>query len=210
MTSTRPRLIVFCREPRAGKVKTRLIPVLGARTAADLYERLLEHALMAVSAFEGAARELWYDAGDSEPHICRGLAAKYGLSLHRQSGDDLGVRMYQALARSPPSPECPVLLIGSDCPGYSVEYLVEAAAGLAGHDAVIGPAMDGGYVLIGLNRLDRALFEHIAWGSDKVLETTRSRLRLLGWRWEELRPLPDLDRPDDLRYFPELKAARGQ
>ena len=200
MTNKRPRLIVFGREPRPGRVKTRLIPALGARAAADLYDRLLIHSLRSVSALEDAEKELWYDAGDEQPLRCRALAELYGLSLHRQCGGDLGDRMYRAIAASPPSPENPVVLIGSDCPEYSAEYLGEALDALEGSDAVMGPARDGGYVLMGLNRLDQRLFESISWGSGKVMASTRAVLRQLGWRWQELRPLRDVDRPSDLAH----------
>ncbi|HET7370491.1 MAG TPA: DUF2064 domain-containing protein, partial [Gammaproteobacteria bacterium] len=91
------------------------------------------------------------------------------------------------------------LLIGSDCLDYSADYLVTALDALAsGDDAVLGPAADGGYVLIGLARNHPALFEGIEWGSTSVLAATRARLRELDWRFRELPVLHDIDRPEDV------------
>jgi uncharacterized protein len=78
--------------------------------------------------------------------------------------------------------------------------LVAAVRALqGGADAVLGPAADGGYFLIGLRRAQPQLFRGIAWGSAKVLDATRARLRQAGLRWQELAIHPDLDRPQDLR-----------
>ena len=73
-----------------------------------------------------------------------------------------------------------------------------------GMEAVLGPAEDGGYVLLGLKRWHELLFEGHAWGGDTVADTTREALRLIGWRWRELPVLWDLDRPDDLTQFLKL------
>jgi len=82
--------------------------------------------------------------------------------------------------------------------------LREAAAVLqAGHDAVLGPAEDGGYVLIGLARTSPRVFDGIAWGSPHVMRDTRARLGALGWRWHELAELWDIDRPADLARLAE-------
>ena len=92
-----------------------------------------------------------------------------------------------------------VILIGADCPLLEARHLTRAFGWLQqGEDAVLGPAEDGGYVLLGLRRVNRALFRDITWGGDQVLAQTRQRLARLGWRWRELEPLWDLDRPADL------------
>ena len=209
MTDARSRLIVFAREPRPGEVKTRLIPALGEVGAAKVYERLLRRAVAAASPFGSMRKELWCDKGEGEPAVCRRLAAQYGFALYDQPEGDLGTRMYRALSAQPPAPGRPALLMGSDCPGFSAPYLAEAFSALARHDAVIGPALDGGYVLIGLERVDRHLFEGIEWSTDTVLEHTRRRLRDLGWRWRELQPLRDLDRPSDLGFFSDSGIVSG-
>jgi glycosyltransferase A (GT-A) superfamily protein (DUF2064 family) len=102
--------------------------------------------------------------------------------------------MYRALRRHPGA-----VLIGSDCPALRPSDLRAALRALrAGADAVLSPAEDGGYPLIGLRRVSRRLFDGVSWGSARVLEQTRRRLARLGWRWTELRTLWDVDRPEDV------------
>jgi glycosyltransferase A (GT-A) superfamily protein (DUF2064 family) len=91
-----------------------------------------------------------------------------------------------------------VLIIGTDCPALTTEDLRNAAAALNGHnDAVLVPAEDGGYALIGLKWWDARLFHDIAWGSAQVVATTRARLTAMRWRWHELAPTWDVDQPSD-------------
>lgn len=107
--------------------------------------------------------------------------------------------MHHAL-KSALSGHTSALIIGSDCPAIDIEYLRQAAANLTSGDdpVVLGPARDGGYVLIGATRLDPLIFHAVPWGSGQVLEVTRARLRELGWSWSELVPMEDVDRPQDL------------
>jgi uncharacterized protein len=125
------------------------------------------------------------------------------MTLQRQGAGDLGVRMAEALGEAL-TRRGRAVLIGSDCPGYHHAYLTAAFAALDGHGAVLGPAVDGGYVLIGLRRVALDLFAGIPWGTDTVLVRTRAALVRLGWTWAELPALRDIDRPEDLTDFPDL------
>jgi rSAM/selenodomain-associated transferase 1 len=193
-------LIQFAREPVPGKVKTRLIPALGAAAAARLHERLLLHTLEQLLACELGSVQLWVagDVGHPALEPCR----KMQVPLLTQQGNDLGERMLRAFQSGLADHER-VILVGSDVPGLSSDYVMQAAEALEGADAVIGPACDGGYVLIGLRRVSAVLFSGVEWGSAAVLEQTEQRLGQLGWKWTRLSPLPDIDRPEDLRYVPE-------
>lgn len=175
----RARVIVFAREPRAGRVKTRLIPLLGEQGAARLHARLVARAL-------GTARA----AGIGEVEM---------IWASRQRGADLGERMHHALARAlRRAPRA--ILIGADCPVLRARDLRRAARWLAGGaDAVFAPAEDGGYALIALRRVSPRLFEGVAWGGAQVMAQTRERLAALGWRWRELPEVWDVDRPQDYR-----------
>ncbi len=102
-----------------------------------------------------------------------------------------------------------VVLIGTDCPVLRVADLRAAARALqGGADAVLSPAEDGGYALIGLRRVSPWLFSGLEWGSGSVLRETRTRLRELGWRWRELRTVWDVDRPEDYVRLGRLRAHR--
>lgn len=137
------------------------------------------------------------------------------MDLRLQQGADLGSRMATALsttlatARETAPGDSHALLIGSDCPGFDAAYLEAGFAALQTHDVVIGPATDGGYVLLGLARFDPALFADVPWSTGAVLETTRARIRSLGWRWCELAPLPDIDEPADLVHLPGRRPGAG-
>jgi len=125
--------------------------------------------------------------------------------LRWQPAGDLGTRMKAALADAI-ARQGAALVIGSDCPWLEVDVLREADAALARHDAVLGPADDGGYVLFGMRRVEDVLFDDMPWGTERVLAETRERLRSLGWNWFELASRSDVDRPEDLARLRALGA----
>ena len=186
-------IIVFAKAPVARAAKTRLIPVLGADGAARLHERLIRRALDIAQAACPGAIELCC-APDATHLFFSGIG---GVALTEQGTGDLGARMHRALARALRAAERAVL-IGADCPALTPAYLREAIHALEEADVVLGPAADGGYVLVGARRVAPALFDGIAWGGSRVLDEQRACLRALGWRWSELATLWDVDRPEDL------------
>lgn len=115
-----------------------------------------------------------------------------------QHGICLGQRMSHALSDGLTRADA-VVLIGSDCLGYTPEYMRQAFDQLRRHPVVLGPSTDGGYVLIGVRRWHPALFRHIAWGTERVLAETRARLSELQWPWAELAPLTDIDTVENWR-----------
>jgi len=181
-------------------VKTRLIPAIGADAAAKVYRQLLDHALGAAYGLHGVRRELWIDGPDDG--VCIDYADRFDMTPCWQQGADLGERMYYALATALQKSACAVL-IGSDSPEYDTDYLSHAFAELEAHDAVLGPAADGGYLLIGMRRPERRLFNDIPWSTDKVLDLTRRRLAQFGLSWTELPTLRDVDVAGDLAHLPE-------
>lgn len=202
-TSCEALTIVFAKAPRAGEVKTRLIPTLGAAGAAALHGQLLHRTLVTVTNAGLGPVEL-HCAPDENDLFLRDCGRRYGIALAPQRGRDLGARMCYAfeegLAR-----HSRVIIAGADCPVLTTRHLHDAQSALAGgNDAVLIPAEDGGYALIGLTQCDARLFDGIAWGSDSVLAATRKRLKALGWRWHELETLWDIDRPEDYRRWSGL------
>jgi hypothetical protein len=194
--------MVFAKAPTPGRVKTRLIPSLGASGAAELQRQLIERTLCTAEEAGLGTLELWCAPGPDDPFFAA-CAERHDMGLRTQCEGDLGRRMAGALAAGTPG-----LLIGCDCPALTAAYLHQAAAALAGgYDAVLGPAEDGGYVLIGLARSPPAqLFEDIPWGTQTVMQETRARLARRNWRWRELALMWDLDRPEDLQRLRQLRA----
>jgi len=187
------RVIVFAKAPVPGSAKTRLIPALGAAGAARFHARLVERALGTACAASLGPVELCCAPNRSHPFFAE-CAARFGVALTDQGAGDLGERMHLALAAG-----LPAVLIGADCPAMTPDYLRQAANALsAGQDVALGPAEDGGYVLIAANRIRPDAFARIGWGGPDVMEEQRARLREVGWRWSELPPLWDVDRPEDL------------
>ena len=184
------RILVFAKAPVPGRVKTRLIPALGAEGAAALAREMLERTLGEALA-TGLDVELCGDPDAAGWH-----EARPGLALTAQGEGGLGERLARAAARG--LEEGPVLLIGSDCPGLDRRRLAEAAAALETCDAVLHPAHDGGYALLGLRRFDASLFEGIAWSTGAVAEQTIARIAALCWTLRELDVLWDVDEPADL------------
>jgi rSAM/selenodomain-associated transferase 1 len=183
---------ILAKAPLAGFTKTRLIPHLGAEGAAGLQRWLLQHTVRtALSAGIGPVT-LWCAPDTAHPDfaMCRTCGP---LALRRQPDGDLGDRMLAAIAGT--ASQTGTLVIGTDCPALTP---AQAANALAGHDAAVVPAEDGGYVLIGMRQAAPRVFEAVDWGSGRVMAQTRARLLELGWRWQEFAPLWDVDRGEDL------------
>ncbi|MHA6494585.1 TIGR04282 family arsenosugar biosynthesis glycosyltransferase [Pseudomonas borbori] len=187
-------LHLLARSPVPGRVKTRLIPALGEEGACDLQRLLLERALhLPDGGF--SQRFLWLDDGPNE--VLQLLADQLGWTLVEQPAGDLGVRM-RRIATLGLAESDAVILVGNDCPALDGDYMARAQAALQRHPVVIGPAEDGGYVLLGLRRVDATLFSDLPWGTDQVLALTRERLNQLNWDYHLLPVLWDVDRPEDL------------
>ncbi len=194
-------VIVFAKAPVAGTVKTRLAGALGAAGAARLAARMLEATT--ACALEAAVGPVEVCCAPDRSHPAFvALSSDGALALTEQGDGDLGQRMHRALERALASAPC-AIVIGTDAPELDAGYLRGAAAALGRHDVVIGPAVDGGYALIGLQRTaPAALFDGIDWSTARVLAQTRERLDRLGFSWAELAPLHDIDEPADLRHLP--------
>ena len=188
-----PRVVLFTRWPEPGRAKTRLIPVVGTVAAAALHRRLTERALGAMRD-SGLPMEV-RATGAPLPQFREWLGE--GPVLVDQGDGDLGVRLLRAA-------EPPIILIGADIPDLSAAGLQAAAAALRDAPAVIGPAEDGGYYLLGLRTPMPFLFEAMPWGTDLVFTITRERLACRGVVPALLPMLADLDRPEDLARWPGL------
>jgi rSAM/selenodomain-associated transferase 1 len=171
-------------------VKTRIAARIGDAAAANLHRALVRSAVQAARA----AR-----CGPVELHVTRRHAffRTLGVPVRLQRGADLGSRMYWALARHRRA-----MVIGADAPALMPSDIARAARCLQGAvDVVLTPAEDGGYALIGTRRATPAIFTAVQWGSDRVLAQTLHNLARGGLRCKLLRPVWDIDRPEDLERF---------
>lgn len=199
---------IFAKQPQLGRVKTRLEPQLGAQGALDIHKQLIRYVYLNLEAAGHCPQELWvaHDAcGQPLDELFVSLCDP--THIHLQSGSDLGKRM-EFTARKVLARAQAVILIGADCPSVDSAYVEQALLSLSGGASVVlGPAQDGGYVLIGLTRIPEGLFAGVDWGSAQVMEQTRQNLRLKGEEWVELTPKWDVDRPEDLSRLGELSPA---
>jgi rSAM/selenodomain-associated transferase 1 len=196
------RIVIFAKAPQAGFAKTRLSAALGAQGAADLARRMLAHTLQSALAAGLGPVELCVTPAPGEPSW-DDVTVPAGVQWSDQGSGDLGARMARAAQRALDG-GTPVLLIGTDCPELDCAQLHSAAAALqeGGVDAVLTPAFDGGYVLLGLARFDASLFAGIAWSTASVAAATHQRLQQLGWRVQSQAMLHDIDEPADLQWLP--------
>lgn len=196
-------ILIFAKAPISGYVKTRLIPHIGESAAAETYRFLLYRLVNELTTEKFANTEFWCMPDIGHPDFTH-IQSILNCSLYNQVGDDLGQRMSHAVDKAF---QCYryVILIGIDCPNLSTDYLKQALFLLKeGSDAVVGPAEDGGYVLLGLTKTVACLFERIPWGTHEVLEMTRSCFQMNGWKWHELPKMWDVDRPEDLAKLEKL------
>jgi rSAM/selenodomain-associated transferase 1 len=139
--------------------------------------------------------QLW--GTDPADEFLAAMSKEYDITLHEQQGNDLGERMAHT-AKTTLQDYQYVVLVGTDCPGLDAEYIETVLQHLqAGADCVLGPAEDGGYVMLALSKHDNTLFSDIEWGTDQVLAVTRERIKSLGWHCHEMPVLWDVDRPAD-------------
>jgi rSAM/selenodomain-associated transferase 2/rSAM/selenodomain-associated transferase 1 len=205
------RLIVFTRLPQPGRAKTRLIPSLGAEGAATVHAALARKTIAAATRLcrlRSCELEIRYADGSAD-EMANWFGA--GLNYRAQEGGDLGERLAQAMATAFDEGAAKVVIVGADSPDLSVERIAEAFDSLQHRDVVLGPAFDGGYYLIGLNRPQSSLFQHIDWGTEKVHSQTLQQARRERLRVHQLQPLADVDFPEDLvvcrRYADEFARA---
>ncbi|WP_319418927.1 TIGR04282 family arsenosugar biosynthesis glycosyltransferase [Pleurocapsa sp. FMAR1] len=197
----RETLIIFSRYPEAGKTKTRMIPALDAKGAAELQRQMSEHTLNTarnLKSYRDITIELHFAGGNKQ------LMAEWlgkDLEYIPQVIGDLGYKMRSAFERAFSLGSKRVVTIGTDCPDIDRAILEAAFNSLSDRDLVIGSATDGGYYLIGLNCTIPELFADINWGTDRVLNQTKAIATQLDLNIHYLKTLSDVDRPEDLAIW---------
>ena len=188
-------LVVFAKVPRPGRVKTRLAATIGDAEAAALYRTLGRRVLDGVRG--GNYRIVAYIDPANELDKARDWLGEAGIDFRPQEGDSLGERLARACRRELRRARY-VCAIGTDAPGVDRRLVDRAFRQLSESDLVLGPALDGGYYLIGLTGDWPALFRGVPWSTAKVLAATLARARTLKLRTSTLPPLADIDTVEDL------------
>lgn len=192
-------IIVFYRNLRRGLVKTRLAKSIGMDVALEIHKRLSVHTAEVVRSVS-ADRIVWYDHEIVADDFW--IPSDFQKSLQR--GADLGERMSYAFHNAFEQGYKKVLIIGTDCPGITSGLIDSVFKLLEQNEVVIGPAVDGGYYLLGLKKFQADLFIGVEWGSSRVFENTIDKLRSDGRSYEILDELRDIDRPEDLEYLKDV------
>jgi len=183
----------MARHPVLGQGKTRLASTIGAEATLAVYHELLAHAGAAVVGV-AATKTVWL-AGAPTPDV---PDCWPGYTQHPQPSGDLGQRMHTAFAAAFETGAAKAIIIGTDCPELTTDLLTKAFAQLDTHDVVLGPALDGGYYLLGMKQLILDFFLQKAWSTASVRPATLADAARLGLRVALLPPLADVDTAEDL------------
>lgn len=187
-------LAVFLKNKVLGEVKTRLAKDVGPKKALEIYSHLYAHTLSVAKSVSADIHGFY--GTEKKPHSTFD-------GVHVQDGSDLGERMKNAFALLFERHER-VVLIGSDLPELSTALIEKAYVLLEKNDLVLGPAVDGGYYLIGLRSAQPHLFEKMSYSHPEVLAQTLERAKELKLSVAMLEPLRDLDTLEDLKHFSYL------
>lgn len=202
-------LLIFVKNPKRGKVKTRLAKTIGKERAYQTYLKLIDYTLK-VAAGVDAHKQIWYstyiDESDNfleepQPSDSSKRSDGYDLKFEKklQRGDHLGEKMSNAFKEGFDHGFEKVVIIGSDCPDISTNVIQNAYKKLAENDVVIGPSEDGGYYLIGSNKFIPGIFKNIPWSTEMVFKETIRVLEKGGKSYGLLTTLNDIDTEEDLR-----------
>ena len=192
---TQQALLTFIKNPEKGKVKTRLAKTVGDDKALAIYKALLEHTRKIALAIK-ADRFLFYS---QRINPTDNWSEKNFLKLVQVDGD-LGFKMQEAFRHAFQTHQ-KVVIIGSDCASLTPSIVEEAFKQFDQHDFVIGPALDGGYYLLGMNSFYPAVFDGITWSTSTVLEETQQRIRSLQKTSYLLPALSDIDYEEDWEKY---------
>lgn len=187
------RLVMMLKAPRAGWVKTRLAAALGPDGAVAAYRELVTAVQRNLAAWPEV--ELRHAPDDAGAELIEWLQP--GWSLAPQGGGDLGTRLTRTFVEHFAQGARRVVVIGADCPEVTAEDIAAALDALKVCDVVLGPALDGGYWLVGLRAPQPGLFQEIAWSTTEVLAQTEAKARAAGLSVRRLRALSDVDTFED-------------
>jgi len=200
-TPNKDHLIVFARWPEAGRVKTRLAKDLGEIAATELYRMFVEEILQTTRSLS-LQRHLFFFPAERAAEISNWLQAE-SIDLQPQAEGDLGAKMHAAFSQLFAGAARKILIIGTDSPDLPTSIFTDALNALDTVDAVIGPAYDGGYYLLGFTRKGYLpdVFSNISWSTETVASQTVKILQAGNRTFKQLPMWNDIDTVDDIRMF---------
>ncbi len=163
-------LVIFAKEPKAGKVKTRLKNTFSKSECVNLYKSFLKDTIDLANRIDCNERIIAFEAGNETPKFLKSIAPNF--KFYKQSGRNLGERMKNAFVFSQQTDTNKTVIIGSDSPVIPINYLKSAFQYLKDNDVVLGPSIDGGYYLIGMKKYIPGVFKNIRWSSNTTLAAT--------------------------------------
>ena len=194
MLKNKNALLIFAKNPVIGKVKTRIGLVLGDEKALEIYRSLLDGTYCETKSL--SQNKFLFLSDDPDKNLFDPC-----FEQRIQNGKELGEKMHNALDSVFRKGFKKVILIGTDVPGLKRDIINEAFDKLYYFDIVIGPAMDGGYYLIGMKEPDFSLFKNMEWGNEKVLSKTIKRIKEKAKSYYLLKKLNDIDTYEDLKLL---------
>lgn len=186
-------LIIFYRNPKTGPVKTRLAATIGKARALEIYQKLARHTRQVTEKLPYDKTVYYTDTVD---RLDGWPNDTYQKAL--QQGEDLGVRMHNAFVSGFEAGYEAICIIGTDCWEITDAIIQRAFDALQSADAVIGPAQDGGYYLLGLKGPQRSVFRDKTWSTHTVFRDTVADFDQMGLKYEIMPVLRDVDVEDDL------------
>ncbi len=190
-------LIVFLKYPEPGRVKTRLARDIGWKNASLIYSEIAQSVIGKASKSSKYETLIFFDPPEKKEDVRRWLK-NTSLNLLPQEGNPIGERMLNAFERAFSLGATSAVIIGTDCMEVSDKTVLEAFRALREADAVLGPARDGGYYLLRLNRPFPWVFKGIKWSTNLVLSQTIKKLEEKKLRFKLLETLTDVDTIRDL------------
>lgn len=192
-----PRLILFLKAPIPGQTKTRLTPIFSPEEASQLYICFVRDILQQLTKI---SIEIYYFYVPPLETLLHTFAIPENQCFLQTEGD-LGKRMSHAFEQLFRQSIQPTLILGTDSPGLSPEWLKMAFQLLHEKDFVLGPSFDGGYYLLGMSAFYPFVFRHIAWSGPHVFSQTFQKIQQSNRSISVLPPFYDVDTPQDLRFL---------
>ncbi len=183
-------LIIFIKNPKLGKVKTRIAETAGDHRALEIYQELLSHT-QKVTLEVAVDRYLYYAATITDDDMW----SSEQFVKRVQSAGDIGDRMSNAILECENTDK--VILIGSDCASITPKHIESAYAELEDHDVVLGPTYDGGYYLIGMKKSCHEIFDGVDWSTEKVLSQSIEKIQAENLTYGLIEKLSDIDYLED-------------